>query len=366
VPQGPIKLAGLLDEVAEQPDRSRVSLNLLQDATPPPKKPFWKRYLPMIVTGCLAVVGVGELIVFVSGHNNTTSAQQQVVKDEQRSPTAAENSAFSKPVQELTDYLNCLNKGSCSFSDELSGEAAAKQFGYTRLFASAYEEVSLRLKSRDPGETSLYASSVAAFESIVAEEQVIDRLMAKQEQHAAAIAYLRALQNGDVVFPGPQPAAPAPPVLLAQLMAAYPGTAFDIDDIVFALVYREVREFAAQRLNQSGEVSVYEIIGEFRRLIAQSASAKAGAGPTQCEQGTALGYAEGLIKACAHLRFTPAAKKASAARANERTVDHCKSTALLNLSAQLESMHEDEVAALCERMEQRTRQGELGFLEIVQ
>jgi hypothetical protein len=365
VPQRPIKLAGLLRDMAEQPGRSRVSLNVLQDAHAAPHKPFWQRHWAKILIGCLAIVIAGNFVAFSPKLQKTTSTQQDITKAGQGTTLPGDSAAFSKPVQELMAYVACLQKGECSFSDQISGEAAAKRFEYTRLFASAYEEVILRVKNRDPERTSLRAGVIAAFEAIAAEEQSIDRLMAKKESHAATIAYLRALQNGDVIFPGPQAAAPAPPVLLAQLMTAYPNAAFDIDDVVFALVYRDAREFAARQVSQSGEVSVYEIIGEFRRLIVQSAARRAEAVPSQCEQGMTLGYADVLTKACANLRLTARARQASEAMAAERAVLQCKTAASTTLSAELDSMQQDDVVALCARMEQRTRQGEVGFLEIV-
>jgi hypothetical protein len=46
---------------------------------------------------------------------------------------------------------------------------------------------------------------------------------------------------------------------------------FDINDPVFAEVYRRTRDFAAARVRESGEVWAEEIIAEFRRLTVKSA-----------------------------------------------------------------------------------------------
>jgi len=181
-----------------------------------------------------------------------------------------------KPVQELMAYVECL-KGqvdrSCSFRADLSGEAAARQLGYSRLFASAYEEMAWRAKMGEKGQESFNRSDlISGFDRIVHEEQVIDRLMANQKRYAATVAYLRALQNGDVIFPGPQPLAPVPAVLLIQLASAYPDVNLDINDPLFAMVYRRTRDFAAARMRESGRVWAQEIIAEYRRLTLKSAA----------------------------------------------------------------------------------------------
>lgn len=190
----------------------------------------------------------------------------------------ADRAVFSKPVQELMDYVQCLKgqmpKLGCRFSADITGEEAAKQFGYSRLFASVYEEMSWRVKVEEKKKNLGNAGRsgvVAGFEDIVHEEQAIDQLMARNERYGATVAYLRALENGDVVFPGPQPLAPIPAVLLVQLMSAYPDVKFDINDPVFAEVYRRTRDFAAARVRESGEVWAEEIIAEFRRLTVKSA-----------------------------------------------------------------------------------------------
>ncbi len=180
---------------------------------------------------------------------------------------------FSAPVHELVEYLDAVRTRPMMFNANRAGEDTAKRLGYSRLFASAYEEALLRAK--DPRAQSSGTISrddfARNFEAVVQEEQVIDTLMRRRERHAAGIAYLRGMQNGDLVFPIPQQTAPVPQALLARLATVYPEAAFDINDAVFAAIYRESRAFAAARAQRAGGISPYEVIGEFRRLIVESA-----------------------------------------------------------------------------------------------
>ena len=188
--------------------------------------------------------------------------------------TDRDPSGFSPPIQELMRYLDGLKKGRFAFNVAMSGEDAAKELKFTRLFASAYEEMLLRVKSQRAAAGAVSIGDViSTFEGIVREEQQVDRLMLATDQaHTASIAYLRALQNGDVAFPGPSDLAPIAAVLLVQLVEAYPNTTFDVTDAKFAEVYRRTREFADQRMADATEVQSAEIISEFRRRIVASAT----------------------------------------------------------------------------------------------
>jgi len=267
----PIKLGGLLREKPEELGVTKATLSLtelLKGIELPSGNRFWRAPRWKIISCLLVVATAAGVAVPLSwdalGPVNGPGA-------------AIDQSEFSKPVRELTEYVQCLKgqvKGRrCIFKPNIPGEVAAKQLGYTRLFASAYDEINLRVKTRQQAQGGAHPSDViAGFENIVNEEQAIDRLMARKEQYAATIAYLRALQNGDAVFPGPQPLAPVPAVLLVQLMSAYPDVKFDVNDPSFAAVYRQTRDFAAARVKETGEVWAQEIIAEFRRLTLKSAA----------------------------------------------------------------------------------------------
>ncbi len=181
-----------------------------------------------------------------------------------RSETPHTNSALDP----LTGYIENFRRGRASFIPSLNGEDAGRQLSANRLFASAYEEVIFSTKLREKnGVANTPDTIIADFERILVQEREVERLMFDSPRHRAAIAYLRALQNGDVIFPPPAENGPIPDVLLAQVQLAYPEATFGLQDAVFAEVYRKVRGFAAWRLQKSGSVSIYEIIGEYRRLL---------------------------------------------------------------------------------------------------
>ncbi len=108
---------------------------------------------------------------------------------------------------------------------------------------------------------------ITDFDALVREEQEVDRLFSHREERAAAILYLRGMQSGELAFPAPKFTAPSPQVLLSALSNLHPEAVLDIEDPVFASIYRRTRDFAAARSEQEGSVWIYEVIGEFRRLI---------------------------------------------------------------------------------------------------
>lgn len=377
---GPIKLAALLKDEAEAPQTpaaSPVSLNVLQDAGAPPIKRMWQRHLLRVAAAFVVVIILGVFVNILSELKSSAPAQQvrpQVQSKEtpakqkptELTPSGLDEAAFSKPVQELMKYVQCLRKGQCSFNPRVTGEDAAKQFGYSRLFASAYEEMILQQKGRESKqERPRLTDIVASFEVIVQEEQTIDQLLARKERHIVAIAYLRALQNGDVVFPGPQAMAPAPSVLLVQLRSAYPDVKLNIDDPIFAALYRQMREYAAERLTTADEVFAQEIIAGLRRLIVKSSTIRTENTPqTICEKGEAVGELIALTRACPRLRLSEAAMKLSNEIAQQQTGLDCRNKAASNLKVRLDTMSASEIAETCERAQLRTQAGTTDFLEM--
>lgn len=376
---GSIKLATLLNDVADRPEgpaASRVSLNLLQDAGTPSQKRAWQKHLPKVAAAFASIIILGVLVHLISELKFTAPARQAPVpqvqtnqpakaKQEETPLAGIDRSAFSKPVQELMQYVDDLKAGRVAFKLGISGEDAAKQLGFSRLFASAYEEMIIRAKARETKQRTRPNVIIAGFEAIVGEEQKIDQLLAQKERHAAAIAYLRALQNGDVLFPGPQALAPAPPVLLIQLISAYPDIDIDIDDPLFAAVYRETREFAAERLTNAGAVFAHEIIAEIRRLIVNSATRQAtNSPPTMCEKGEAVGKLTTLARACPRLRLSGAAVKLSKEVAQQQSGVDCQNKAATNLKARLDAMSASEIVETCERAQLHIQTGTTDFLEM--
>jgi hypothetical protein len=350
-------------------------LNILQDAESPRQKRAWQKSLFRLGAVIASVIILGLLAHLISDLRFTAPARRTAetripAKEPSKSqpteltPSGLDLAAFSKPVQELMKYVQCLRKGQCAFDPGVTGEEVAKQFGYSRLFASAYEEVVLQAKARQAKkERTRFGGLVSGFELIVQEEQTIDQTLARKERHAAAIAYLRALQNGDVLFPGPQALAPAPPMLLAQLVSAYPD--IDLDDPLFAIVYRQTREYAAERLQSDGEVFAHQIIGDFRRLIVKSATSQPTNAPlTMCEKGEALGKLTVLTKTCPRLRLSQSAAKLAEEVSQQPAGVDCQSKAAGNIKARLDALSANEVADVCERAAKRLQTDGVDFLEV--
>ena len=377
---GSIKLAALLKDVADQPEgpaASQVSLNILQDAGVLPEKRIRQTHLLKFAAALASIIILGVLVNLVSNLKFTAPARQAPDPQAQTqapskpqlkelAPSGLNQAAFSKPVQELMEYVQCLRKGQCSFNPGINGEEAAKQFGYSRLFASAYEEMILHEKAHERKQERLRLDDiVASFEVIVQEEQTIDQLLGRKERHAIAIAYLRALQNGDVMFPGPQALAPAPPVLLVQLSSAYPDIKLDIDDPIFAVLYRQTREFAAERLSNAGEIFAHEIIAEFRQLIVKSAMTPTTTSvPSLCERGEAVGELIALTRSCPRLRLSQTAVRQSNEIAQQKLALDCQNKTATALRLKLEAMPTSEIAETCERAQLRIQAGTIDFLEV--
>jgi len=188
-----------------------------------------------------------------------------------RQPADQDPSQFSKPVQELMQYLADLRTGAVAFiwRKGMTGEEAARQLGYTRLFASSYEELILSTKARiaRKGDVSL-EDVIADYEMIVHEEQIVDQLMKSSDTHRWAIAYLRALQNGDVTFPDPSITSPSEKSLLAALRELDSTLPVADADPVLAKLYAETRSYLLVLLRTDVQLNVYDVIQDFRRQLA--------------------------------------------------------------------------------------------------
>lgn len=195
-----------------------------------------------------------------------TNIANRTVVSEPASPL--HESIKSTAVRALTDYLERLKDGRAIFSLDMSGEEAARQLNATRLFASSYEELKYLAKARRQKTGRLHIKEIIDdYERITSEEVKIDTLRQKQDATRIAVAYLRALQNGDVTFPGPANTAPAPPILLAQLARSYPALTVDFDDPLFARVYRITRQLVAERFKSNGSVEVHFIVAAYRYCL---------------------------------------------------------------------------------------------------
>lgn len=271
---------------------------------------------------------------------------------------------LSEPVKQLHAYVQGLRAGSFVFNLVITGEEATKQLGFTRLFASAYDEVLVRTKARIRESGSVHISEILReFDAVLAEEMHVDRLL-QQSGFAAAIAYLRAMQNGDAVFPGPQAFAPVPEVLLSRVNDTYPGTAINVADPLFATAYRQTREFATTRVTQAGEVWIHEIIGEFRRLIVHASRTpeQEHSAQSRCRRGTALGELVAVTRLCERLRLSASLQVLANELGKDEIARECQAAALADVIAN--TPHAPETVKGCEAAEAQVRAGALIALDV--
>jgi hypothetical protein len=267
------------------------------------------------------------------------------------------------PIQELTEYVQCLKQARCRPLLDQTGEEAARNLGYSRLFAGAYDEALQRYRVRQrEKEQANFADFTADFEAIAKEEQTIEQLLAARERHAAAIAYLRAMQNGDVAFPAPQTLAPIPPLALLQLMTIYEGTVFDLDDPVFAAIYRETRNWTVSRIKSAADLSAAEVIGVFRGLVIQSAVGPDT--PNACDKGAAIGAATVVAEFCPKLVVGQQATSTSDAVKPDGSGMECKLKSAADTRSKLSALPAAEINNLCEQLAQQVQSGKIPALNV--
>lgn len=378
MPGGSIKLAALLRDVADRPENppaAPVSLDVLKDAhvvSKTVKLAFAPRIATLSASVIILVVAFGVAFKFGWFGATKTHPAASVAGPDRPQHEAASNLPstlnqveFSKPVQELMEYVECFRKDRCAFKPTVSGEEAAKQFGYSRLFVSAYDEVALKSQLRIQKRQMLSRKEVLSdFENIVAEEQAIDKLLKRRERYAAAIAYLRALQNGDVTFPIPQASAPPPQILLIQLMSVYPDVRFDINDTVFATIYLETRQFTVAEAKTAGEVWAQQIISHFRHLIIQSTKAPSLAkDKAACIQSEGIKTLKAITQSCPHLVLNTGVT--TAARGDLSQQQKCQNDKNSQLRAELTHLRSADVEKLCSVLEQNVRDGKVGVFKVV-
>jgi hypothetical protein len=314
----------------------------------------WQKYLRASIAAVVLVIvsGLSVALVLVAGQ-----AQKVPKPEEQAVPSRLDQREFSsRSVQEMMDYVECLKEAKCAFRSDITGEEAAKQFGYGRLFASAYEEMTLRARGLEHNQHRPQSSDIiVGFETILREEQEIAQRLAGRKRHAAAIAYLRSLQKGDVVFPTPKHSAP-PQLMLIYLMSNNPGVAFNIYDPEFAGIYRDTREFMAARLKQTDTVSMYEAIGEFRRLIVQSAaSPRKYHGTELCEKGALTGQLAVMARVCPAASPNDFAKELTGEISQQPEAIRCERRAATALQSEIDSMPKTMMDKVCKLLEQHLR-----------
>lgn len=367
----PFKLAELVNTSVDESKpiaASQLPPDILSDTGAAEKTSGPSRFRKI----ALAVVGISAVVVslheFVLPFAMKSGVPEKAANapaapPAAKAPATPDIAAFSKSVQELMRYAGDLKAGRITFNAAVTGEDAARQLGFTRLFASGYDEVVLRVKRRSGQGRPDIADVIAGFDLVVQQEQMIDQLLARNGPQATAISFLRALQNGDVTFPAPQELAPVPATLLAQLKSAYPEFAGNVDDPFFAAVYRQTRLFASDRMAAARELFAQEVIGEWRRLIVTSVT-QPDAAEVTCARLAAIQEITALVKACPGLRLKSAAATAFGQVSTQAAPPACKDVSAGDFGTALGAMNESEKAQLCARTEARAREGTSEFLEV--
>lgn len=106
------------------------------------------------------------------------------------------------PTSELSTYLDGLKSGKYTLVWNLNGFQAASQLHFAKRFSAAYSELveEGQLQMRQKGIVNIQ-EMIEYLSKIVTEEQTVDALSLRRDQHFSSIVYLRALQAGECAFP---------------------------------------------------------------------------------------------------------------------------------------------------------------------
>ena len=174
----------------------------------------------------------------------------------------------SRPTAELVRYLEGLKSGKYAIVWDLNGFQAASQLHFAKRFSAAYgelvEEGTLRMEQKG---TVNIQEMIDYLSRIVADEETVDELTLRREQHFPSIVYLRALQVGDCSFPYVLKDTPTANAVLSQVRQAYPDLNLESSITVFARAYEQAVASARERIKQYGSVSIYRAIEDLRGAI---------------------------------------------------------------------------------------------------
>jgi S1-C subfamily serine protease len=188
---------------------------------------------------------------------------------------------LSAPTKELIKYVEGLKKGSYAFNWTISGDDTAKQLGFGRRFAVTHNQVVEEVRARLARKSTVHIDEIIEyFSGILREEQSVDRLVGGKDRHFSAVAYLRALQEGQCSFPYVLRDTPNAQAMMNQLALAYPAVKKRFAIEPFASMYDTTVAYGRNQIKQNGSVSIYRLIEEMRRAIVQSANPNVATAPS--------------------------------------------------------------------------------------
>jgi len=192
---------------------------------------------------------------------------------------AIERTLSSAPTKELVKYVEGFNKGSYAFNWTISGHDAARQLGFGRRFAVTYGQAAEEVRARLP-RTRHFDAIIEYFSRILREEQTIDRLVGDKDRHFPAVVYLRALQEGECLFPDVLRDTPTAQAMMNHLALAYPEIKEGFSSEPFASIYDATVTYGRNQIKQNGSVSIYRLIEEMRRAIVKSTNPNVATAPS--------------------------------------------------------------------------------------
>jgi hypothetical protein len=200
---------------------------------------------------------------------------------EASSKHAIERTLSSTPTKELAKYVEGLKKGSYAFNWTISGDDAAKQLGFGRRFAVTHGQVVEEVRARLTRKSTVHIDEIIEyFSGILREEQSVDRLVGGKDRYFSAVAYLRALQEGQCSFPYVLRDTPTAQAMMNHLALAYPVVKKRFANEPFASIYDATVAYGRNQIKQNGGVSIYRLIEEMRRAIVQSANPNVATAPS--------------------------------------------------------------------------------------
>jgi S1-C subfamily serine protease len=173
---------------------------------------------------------------------------------------AIERTLSSEPTKELVKYVEGLNKGSYAFGWTISGHDAARQLGFGRRFAVTYGQAAEEVRARLARTSMHFDEIIAYFSRILREEQTVDRLVGDKDRHFPAVVYLRALQEGECLFPYVLRDTPTAQAMMNHLALAYPEVKKRFSSEPFASIYDATVTYGRNQIKQNGSVSILPLL----------------------------------------------------------------------------------------------------------
>jgi hypothetical protein len=220
-----------------------------------------------------------KLLVLRKQHDDAEAeraATEKARSDELESRRKTAPDLFaSDALNDLESYVKGFREGAYSFPWDSDGYEIARQLGFGRLFASSYNELLEWVKKEVDKRGPISIDELQTrMDNLLSDEKFIAELALKQERHFASIAYIRALQLGEIGFSNPETTGTSASAALKSLIDIYPNLNLQPDDAMFSLMLEQCNKFARERMAEPGGVSISQIIGELRVAIIRSAGSK--------------------------------------------------------------------------------------------